>query len=242
MWTPSLGQLEFYRGRVLSAAIDSAPLRPHFQHNPTPVRDFASGHGTLTVRFIAGPSVPALGALVSVFDRDKREIILLGPDRETLVLRFRRHAAALRLDEPDLRFEGAAHWAVGDTIAIAVERGPRSACLTAQGATSCVVAATPGRAWSLVLYPESFPAWMRALLDLSWIAGLAGLLGWCAGTARSGAACAVVAVAVLWGLPPLLGGAPAPVGEVLAAVVGVPVGVMLRREILHSRAARARSG
>lgn len=229
MWTPSLGQLAFYRGRVLSAAIDSVPLRPLFLSNPMPVREFASGHGTFTVRFIAGPPLPDLGALVGVFDLARREIVLLGPDRETLVLRFRRHAAALRLDETDMRFEGAARWTQGDTIAFAVERTTRSACLTAREVTTCVVAATPGRAWSLVLFPESFPPWLRAALDLSWIAGLAGLLGWCAGTVRTGAVSAAVAVAVLWGLPPLLGAAPSPPGELLAAVAGLPCGVTLRR-------------
>ena len=228
MWTPSLGQLEFYRGRVLAATIDGVPFRPVVQRDPGPVRNFASGRGTLSARFIAGPRLPALGAIVSVFDRQQREVFLLGPDRDALVLRFRRQAAAWRLDEPDIRFEGEAHWSPGDTVALAVQRTRQGACLTARSATTCVVAATPGRAWSLVLYPESFPSWLRTMLDWSWIAGLAGLLGWCAGTVRTGGVCAVVAVAVLWGLPPLLGAAPSPPGELFAAVAGLPCGVMFR--------------
>ena len=228
-WTPSLGQLAFYRGRVLNAAIDGTALRPHLQSDPTPVRDFVSGRGTLTVRFIAGPAVPEIAALVSVFDAEQREIMLVGPDRAALVLRFRKHASAWRVDEPDVRFENAARWTPGDTVDVAVQRTPRGACLTAAGTTTCLVSATPGRAWSLVLYPESFPAWVRTLLDLLWVAGLAGLLGWCAGTVRTGAAAAAVAVAVLWGLPLLLGAAPAPPGELAAAVAGGPLGGLLRR-------------
>ena len=229
MWTPVLPQFEWYRGRVLGAAFDQDTLRPQPLADRKPVRSFIEGTRTLGVRFIAGPRTTSLAPLVSVFDGRRKEIMLLGLDRDALVLRYRRRAADWRLDRPDLRFEGAARdWTPGDTITLSVARTLPGACLTVRDATACLRGDTPGIAWTLLLYPESFPAWLRNLLNLLWLAGLTMLVGWCLGTPRSALAGGAFALAVLWWLPPLFGAAPSPPAELAAAAAGLPVGVMLR--------------
>lgn len=229
MWTPLLRQFEWYRGRVLGAALDQDTLRPRPLADRKPVRAFIAGTRTLGVRFIAGPRTRSLAPLVSVFDARKQEIMLLGLDGDALVLRYRRHAADWRLDRPDLRFEGAARdWTPGDTLTLSVARMPPGACLTVGDATECVGGDTPGIAWTLLLYPESFPAWLRHLLNLLWLAGLTMLVGWCLGTPRAALAGGAFALAVLWWLPPLFGAAPSPPAELAAAAAGLPVGVLLR--------------
>lgn len=229
MWTPVLGQFERYRGRVLTASFDSAPLPPRLLAEPAPVDAFVGGPGSLTVRFVAGPPTPSISPLVSVFDAERQEIMLLGPDRDDLRLRYRRHAAAWGLDGPDLRFPGATReWARGDTLTIAVERTTRGACLTAGQHHDCVIGPTPGRAWSLVLYPESFPEWTTATLDILWVAGLSLLLGWCTGTAATAAAAGVGALVTLLWLPALIGGVAAPAAELAGGAVGLVAGVWLR--------------
>ena len=228
-WTPVLGQFEWYRGRVLEAALDRDTLPPRRLADNQPVRDFIAGTRTLHVRFIAGPRTRRLAPLVSVFDARTREIMVLGLDRDALVLRYRRRAADWLLDRPDLRFEGAARdWTPGDTLTLSVARTPPGACLTLGDATTCVRGHTPGIAWSLLLYPESFPAWLRDTLNLLWLAGLTMLVGWCLGTPRAALAVSAFALAVLWWLPPLFGAAPSPPLELAAAAVGLPVGVLLR--------------
>jgi hypothetical protein len=230
MWTPVLKQFEWYRGRVLGAALDGEPLQSRVLSDPAQVRAFVWGNRTLRVRFVAGPSTPALAPLVSVFDARQREIMLLGPDREALVLRYRRHAAEWGLDQPDLRFEGATrNWSLGDTITISVSRSARGACLTVNDATRCVRGDTPGTAWALLLYPESFPTWLRAALSLLWPAGLMMLLGWCAGTRRTALAGGALGLAVLYVLPPVFSVASSPPAELAAAIAGLPLGVTLRR-------------
>lgn len=226
MWTPSLGQFEWYQGRVLEATLNGSPLPPQPLTDPTPLRDFVRGRGALVTRFIAGPPTSAIAPLVSVFDERQREIVLLGPDRGDVVLRYRRHAADWNLDAPDLRFAHVAGaWAPGDTTVITIERTPGGACLTTAGTSVCLKDATPGRAWSLLLYPESFPAWSRTALDVLFVGGLALLLGWCAGTTRTAVAAGLLAIATLLALPPLIGGVAAPPGELAGAAGGLAAGL-----------------
>jgi hypothetical protein len=227
MWTPLLGQFEWYRGRVLDARLNTAPLPARPLQDPGPLRAFARGHGALAVRLAAGPPTTALAPLVAVFDGDKREILVLGADRSDVVLRYRRRAASWGLDEPDLRFEGAAlSWKPGDTLSITVTRTPAGACLTTAGPPVCVDA-TSGRGWSLVLYPERFPEWLRSALDVLWLAGLALLAGWCAGAPAAGGLVGLTMLATLVAAP-WVGGFATPPGQIAGAVAGLVTGLWLR--------------
>ena len=229
-WTPVLGQFEWYRGRVLGASLDRDSLPPHALSDPLPVQEFVNGRRSLHVRFIAGPWTDDLAPLVGVFDADRNEIMLLGMDRAALVLRYRRHTAEWRLDGPDARFEGLVRrwWTPGDTLTLSVARTARHTCVSIRDQTRCIRGVTPGAAWSLVLYPESLPWWVRGVLTLLWPSGLMLLLGWCAGAWRAALASGAVGLAALALVPGLIGGAPSPPEELLAAIAGLPVGLLLR--------------
>ena len=71
----------------------------------------------MLVHAIAGPPVTALGSLFSIADHRQRRILLIGPDRDDLVLQVRPRAADVLLDHPSRRLRGAMD-AVhpGDTI------------------------------------------------------------------------------------------------------------------------------
>jgi len=229
-WTPVLGHLEWYRGRVLAATVNHEAVTVGPLPHDGPIRQFVTGRGVLQVKGVAGSPVPRLAPLVSVYDQHQREILLLGPDRDALVLRYRHRAAAWRLDEPDLRLEGAfAGVARADTIALAAERASRTACLSLRGRSGCMAVATPGRGWSLVYYPESFPSWLRRALDALWVAGLTLPLGWYAGFRRTLVGCAAGTAGALIVLPLLGGIGPSPTAELLAAGLGLVTGAMVRR-------------
>ena len=229
MWTPVLGHFEWYRGRVLGASLDADSLPPRALSDPAPVHEFVNGQRSLRVRFVAGPRTSRIAPVVSVFDTNQNEIMLLGMDRDALVLRYRRHLAAWRLDGPDARFDTLVRaWAPGDTVTASVARTARTTCVTLHDATRCVTGVTPGTAWSMVLYPESAPPAFRTALNLLWPSGLMLLLGWCAGARRAALASGAVGLAALALLPPLIGGAPSPPAELAAAAAGLPLGVVLR--------------
>lgn len=236
-WTPVLGgNLEWYRGRVLRAELNHAPLTAGPIGDPTEIDDFVMGGGALEVRFVAGQAIPRVGSLVSVYDSLEREIFLVGPDRNDVVFRYRRHATTWRFDEPDVRFLGAAGaWSKGDTLTLTVSRADRAVCLDAGGARACRPAVTPGRAWSLVLYPESLAPWLRHALDLLWLAGLAGLLGWWSAGWRTGVAGTAVVGAALMLIPPLLGSTAAPFWEIFAGIVGLWAGLSARYYLSERR-------
>ncbi len=207
-WTPDLGRFAWYHGRVLEVLLDGVPLPYARFADSARVRQLLSAGRPLRVRALAGPGVTALAPLFRVFDNDRREILLLGPDRDDLVFRYRTRAAAWRLDQPDLRFAGAMRAVTGgDTLDIGVRRSGHGHCLTLNRARRCNLGFTAGDGWALLMYPESLPPWLRTLLDVGWVAGLLFLAGYSAPSR--------------WGL--VLGGALALVG---LAIVAPSVGLL----------------
>ncbi len=228
-WTPNLGHLEWYRGRVLRATLGPLEIIKRRLPDSESVRSTLLAGAPLRVRGVAGPPIPALGPLLSIYDDRHREIILLGPDRDDLVFRYRTRATSLRLDAPDLRVIGAMQsLAPGDTMQVGVWRDPQGYCLAVNGTRSCGLGFSVGSGWALLLYPEHLPAWLKTLLNVAWVAGLLFPLGfWARG--RSG--WALAAVALLAGLvvvPAVTGLRPTPPGEYVGGVVGLLLGVSLQ--------------
>ncbi|HEX7122461.1 MAG TPA: VanZ family protein [Gemmatimonadaceae bacterium] len=205
-WTPNLGHLTWYRARVLHATLGDLPLPPRHLADSAAVRTRLLEGTPLSVRGIAGPRTGGLGSLFSIYDDRHREIVLLGPDRDDLVLRYRIRAAGWGLDAPDLRLLGAMRNVHrGDTLSIAVRRTPQGWCLASGDTTACNLGYTPGRAWALLMYPEGFPQWLRRLLDAGWMAALLVPVGlWARRDAATlGAALAVIVASAAF--PAVLG-------------------------------------
>jgi len=229
-WTPNLGQLQWYRARVLRATLGAMPLPPHRLADSAAVRQRLLRGDTIEIRGIAGPPVGALGSLFSIFDDHQREILLLGPDRADLVLRYRTRASDLRLDAPDLRLLGAMRGIRrGDTLMVRVHRAADGWCVALDAQSACRLGHTLGRAWALLMYPESFPPWLRHVLDAAWMAGLLLPLGlWArSGWHTLGAAVAVTAACVA--IPVSTGLRPLTALEWLGMAVGAAAGLAIAR-------------
>jgi hypothetical protein len=229
-WTADLGYLAWYRGRVLSARLGSLNLPSRRLDDSRVVREALLTGVPLEIRALAGPRVPRLAPLFSIYDEREREILLVGPDRDDLVLRYRTRAAAWGLDHPDLRLRGAVRDArPGDTLVLHLWRekqgvGNRT-CLTLNNRRSCELGIPSGRGWALLLYPMSFPPWAHAILDAMWVAGLCGLLGFmAAGNGRALALGAGLGAVTLATMPLFVGLLPASLGEWLGAAGGLALG------------------
>ena len=234
--TPDLGHLEWYRGHVLHAWLGPRDLPDGRLDRSDQVRSLLLARAPLRVVAKAGPRVPALGSLFSIYDDQQREIALLGPDRDDLVFRFRTRAVAARLDEPDLRAVGAMRGvARGDSLEVAVRGDGRGYCLALNARGACGLGFTVGNAWALLDYPESFPPWVRTLLDDAWVAGLLVPLGfWMTGWVASSLLLAAVTAALV-AVPPAMGLVPTPGGEFVGAIVGLGLGLGLRRLVAAQR-------
>jgi hypothetical protein len=231
-WTPDLAHLAPYEGRVLDARIGDLPLPPpRLTDSPGVARLLRNGT-PLHVRAVAGPPPPALASIFSIYDEQQREVILVGADREDLVVRVRMRANAMRLDHPDLRLAGAlARVPAGEEIAITVRRQPGrdGYCVELNGIASCGVRHPLGSGWALLHYSDRFPDLLKRLLTAAWIAVLVCPAAFWARSRRDIGIAGGILTAALIGAPaasPLVAlSAP----DLVGAAVGLLAAAVLRR-------------
>ena len=230
MWTPRLRQFQPFRGNVIEATLGTMPIVSFDTVNVERVRSGFERGDAIRTRVIVERRATALAPIVAIFDDRRREILLLGADRDALVFRYRTRAATARLDQPDLRARGAARIDhAGDTLRLSVRRESRRVCFDSGLGEQCSMGFTLGQGWGLLLYIEKWPDWLRAFLDVAWLAVLAFPAGFWARSSRIAVAVALVTVATLLAVPPVVGLYPTPVVQMLAALAGVLLGYVTHR-------------
>ena len=226
-WTAALGGYEWYRGSVVSATLGGARLPDGRLPDSRAARASLAAGEPLVVRAFAGPRTARLAPLFSVADSAYRSIVLLGADRDDLVLLVRRRAADLGLFEPDLRWSGAlASVRPGDTLALEVRGAGAGDCLSLNGRERCGLGYRIGRAWALVHFVPGLRPGVLAALDCSFVALPALLVGLLVRRDAAGAASALVALGGLAGLPPALGLLPTPAVQLAASALGLAAGAL----------------
>lgn len=223
LWTPNLGHLEWYRGRVLDAALTATRIGPGPIPERSRVRELlqADAGYDLRVRALAGPPPQRLAPLFAVFDGRRREILLLGAHREELVLRVRTRAAAWRFDRPDLRVPALRHVRRGDTVLVSV--------LASDGRYSIDGVKrgfTVGIGWALLMYPDALP--LKGALSALWIAVLFVPAGFWLRTRMDGITGALGILSGLALVPALTPLLRTPVLQWAAAGLGLLAGVLFQ--------------
>lgn len=229
-WTAQLGRFEWYRGRVVRAAVGGVELPDGRLANSDSVRTLLLARAPLVIDARAGPPVSGLAPLFSIADGGAREIVLLGPDRSGLVVRYRTRAVAAWLANPALRADGAlAGIEPGQPLNVTLRADGHGWCLVVDGRAHCGLGFTLGRGWAMIDFPAPLPTWFRASLDELWLACLLLPLGFWLTGRRAGAAAVIAAGAGLWLVPASLGLMPTPPAEWAAAAAGLALGLALRR-------------
>ena len=224
-WTAALGQFEWYRGRLLRVTLGGAPLADGRFPDSRPVRAGLAAGEPLAVRAVAGPRTRRLAPLFSIADSAYREILVVGADRDDLVLRVRTVAAGLGLAQPDIRWRGALAAArPGDTLAIGMRRNGRGYCLEVNGTERCGLGVTAGRAWALLRDVPELPAAAQAALDCVCVALLMLAVGLVTTRNAAGLVTALGALAGMAALPPALGLLPTPALQLAASAAGFVAG------------------
>lgn len=223
LWTPDLSQFVPYRGHVLSATLNGEPIADGPIHATDSVRSaLQSSNGfDLEIRAIAGPTPEGVSPLFAIFDEDRREILLLGLDRQTIVLRARLRANDARLDRPELRASGKA-WRSGDTLGVSVVG--RAGRYEINGVERGF---TVGSGWGLLLYLQRLP--FRSAVSAAWIAALFLPAGFWARTRVDATIVAVGVVASLALVPSWTPLQHSPLAQWLGAALGVAAGATLQR-------------
>ncbi len=199
-WTPDLGHLAEYRGRVLAVRVGDLAVGSGRMPDAAAVRARLGRRDHLRVDLVAGPPPSGVASIFSIYDARRREILLLGADGADALLRFRTRGASARFDDPPLRFPRAlAGLAPGDTVelGLAARAAPRSwgegACLSVGGREAVCSRWTPATAWDLLL---PIGGGVGRALALAWLAVLFLPAGALAARGRGGSALAVGGVAL----------------------------------------------
>jgi len=225
LWTPDLSHFVPYRGRVLSATLNGEPIPDGPIHATDSVRAAlrSSDRFDLEIRAIAGPKPDDLSPLFGIFDEERREIVLLGVDREELVLRLHTRASDARLDRPELRLPGAA-WRQGDTVTMSILA--RAGRYEIDGVAAGF---TVGSGWGLFLYPQHLP--LQSALSAVWIAALFLPAGFWARTRADALIVGLSLVAGLALVPAWTLLLQTPAAQWLAAGLGIGAGAALQRAV-----------
>jgi hypothetical protein len=241
LWTPNLGRLEWYRGRVQNVTVGNVALPAGPVANSAAMRELLlSPRGfTLHVRAIAGPRTDALGGFLVIEGERGRELLLVGPHRDDLVFRFRTRAVALhlRLDAPDIRLSNALRSVTpGDTLAITVRGSRGRYTLSANAPRADGLGFTVASGWSLLVYPEVGPAWFKMLCSLAWLAALWTPAGFWARTRGDAWVIVGAVVVALLGAPAVTPLEATPLLLWAAAAIGGIAGVGVRLAVGRYRA------
>jgi hypothetical protein len=227
-WTPNLDHLEWYRGRVLRAELASLPLPSRRLEDSDSVRALLLEGAPLTVEAVAGPRPPGLASLFSIYDREERQVALVGVDRDDLVFNYRTRALALTLDQPDLRLRRVmSAFSPGDTISVRVARHGQAYCMTIGATERCGLGFTAGDGWKLLFHPEHLPRHLGWALNLVFLAGLAAPVGYWVRARWESAVAVVVLVAGMALVPRWTGLLPITLAELLASLAGLGLGSAL---------------
>ena len=241
MWRPVLRHLAPYVAPVRSATVGGDPVLPGRIDKPTRLRELLRAGAPIRVGAVAAPRTSRQAAMFTIYDERKREIVLVGPDRDDLVFRMRMRSASAWLDQPDLRVVGGWRDLVpGSEINVTARRSGRNYCVGFGPQPPCSSGFSAGMGWAIFLYDENWPASVRSALNVFWLALLGFPVGfWARRRWESLCALAVFAAAVVV-LPAWVGLLITPAQQVLGGIAGVGLGVVLARvTVVDSRAAKA---
>lgn len=244
LWTPNLGRLQWYRGRVQDVTLGDVALPAGPVANSAAMRELLlSPRGfTLHVRAIAGPRTDALGGFLVIEGERGRELLLVGPDRDDLVFRFRTRAVALhlRLDAPDIRLSNALRSVTpGDTLAMTVRGSRGRYTMTANASRADGLGFTVASGWGLLVYPRTLPAWFKMLCSVVWLAALWAPAGFWARTRGDALVMGGAVAAGLLGAPAVTPLEATPPLLWAAAAIGGIAGVGVRLAVSRYRASSA---
>ena len=233
MWTPVLRHLDPYDAPVRSVTIGGHHLPPGRIGEPTQVRELLRAGGPIRVVADVAAKTSRQAAMFAIYDDFKREVVLIGPDRDDLVFRVRMRSASARLDQPDLRVVGG--WrdlTPGSEIAVTARRSGRNYCVGFGSQPPCSNGFSAGMGWALLFHIEHSPVWLQSALNVFWLAILGFPVGFW-GRRRWESLCALsVLAATILALPAWVGLLDTPADQVLGGIAGIGLGIGLARVLV----------
>jgi hypothetical protein len=239
---PDLGMYEQFRGTILDASLGSSrmPVGP-LRNSPALRENFLTEGPSIEARFVAGPKPPGPAPIVSVFDENRRKVILLGQGGRWLFFETRMRSDDLRFRTLSFTLPSMPVPTVGDTLSMVGRAEGGRVYVTVTGPRGTLedrYRLSPGLGWALVS-PVPRPVGRdAAVLSMLWVALLWVPFGFYAGSSVSrgsegrkvgavvGAGGTAAALGML--MTPAMTGVPIPgPAEWIGLAAGILVGAML---------------
>jgi hypothetical protein len=191
LWTPRLGRMALYDGRIIEASLGPLAIPSHRVDEKRALDSLVVHRAMLHVLLEVGGQPGSTAPVFQINDGHRQDVMDVLALHSDLILRGRTPARILKLDQPDTRWTGAMDGlSEGDTITLVVDRGRDSVCMSIEGSSvdrreRCNLAPSLADGWGHVLYLEGPPLWFRQLMSVAWAIGLGGLIGLCSGSWRS---------------------------------------------------------
>ena len=228
-WTARLGHMGTYEGEVASTRIGDLQV-PGGQH----IEQADSVRRLLFRRpleVVATADLRArLAPIVSIYDEDQRQIMLLGAERADLIYRYRTFADELRLDHGDIRVHQAfEHIPHGGAYRLTWSIDKQGYCLELEGRSECGRGFTVGDTWTL-LQALDWGTDERTVLGTLWVLLMFVPAGLPAVRPATLLAAGVLATLTLIAAPLSMGFAITPIHQIIAALAGLVIGRFLGRK------------
>ena len=233
-WAPQLEQFEQWRGTLLDANLNGAPIPPGEAANTAELRQaLASNQAIMAARILTGPQPAELAPIVSIFDGEQREIVVLGQRGPDLIFRIRTRMFASGLRGPLVRFPDALTLPPGEAVTVSggiVDRGWQLKVTTATTTRSWNARWSAGLLWTGFLPFTYLIAPEAPLFNALWLGIMLLPAGYWLGRTPD-VRRAVIALVLIVGLglgvlAPLAGLSPSPALEWLGSLAGGAVGLL----------------
>jgi hypothetical protein len=229
-WTPQVGDLAIYPGRVLEARIGGVDIPVG---GPAPdsasLRRALVAREPILLRWQMGAPPARLAPLVLIGGPDSEEVALIGVRRSDVLMRSWRRSARLLLEQPEWIWPGAlANLHLGEIASLRVTPVRGGALLSLDGRSERRARSGPGHGWALLGRDRWVPIALRPWFDALWLAVLCFPLGLWLPSGGWGAAIAAASLAGLALVPPAFGLASASLSDGIAALLGAIAGRAVR--------------
>ena len=201
-WAPELGQFDTWDGQVLAAAVAGLPFPSGRLANSSAFRERLLRDSALVVaRVVAGRPPARLAPVVSMFDSDQREVMVLGQIGRGVAFRLRTRMRDVELGDLTAWLPNVPPYQLGDTLTLVggVEHGAWQLGIVAPGGSAWRrIPFSAGLLWAgLWPFHPLLGPWVGVLSGL-WLGASVVPVGWWAGRAGDlGVLTGLVAMVIL---------------------------------------------
>ncbi|HEX6133562.1 MAG TPA: VanZ family protein [Longimicrobiales bacterium] len=224
-WTAVFENMTAYSGRVTNAEVGPVRIPSRRVRQYVRLRRLlvdSADSAPIRVDFVAGEAPEGLAPIFGIFDERGQEVVLVGATGRDIVYRYRMLARTARLDEPDIRYEGALEDVPAETpVRLQIGHEANGWCIAVNERAQCGLGFTLGDTWALLVHP--LPTRLAGGLSILWLIALFTPAGF---WMRESDALLFLAVGggVLAIAPTLLMLLTTPVTQFLAAAAGLAFG------------------